>query len=196
MMPVSDILEYVTGSVDISFHGRDVDWFEILAAKVSHDHFDTLVDTLDSEGFTMPIVLGESRLGGYIIGNGHHRLCAAILLGMDEIPVIIDDGYDYLHFDDTHDGDWHPGTPSFEYWHMLVTNIEGDHCGDEYNRAHRLAFNAYCLDCEELREDCDCPGEVEDLGHWCECGGWVDPSEGYSECVCAPEPWHPALAVL
>lgn len=194
MMPVDEILQYVTGSVDICFNGREVDWFEIFAAKVSHDHFDTLVDTLIEQGFTMPIVLGESHLGGYIVGNGHHRLCAAILLGFDEIPVIIDREADFLHFDDTHDGEWNPGTPSYDYWHLLVTNMEGDHCGDEYNRAHRLAFNVYCLECQELREECECLSA--DLGYWCECGGWIDPAENYSDCECAPSPWHPALAVL
>lgn len=166
MMSVADILRRATGSLDMGIRtvGGGLDWFAILAGKVSHAHFDNLCDTIMRDGFLLPIVLvrsGETVFGKdtYTVGNGHHRLCAAILLGLTAIPVLINDG-DYWAFEESHDEEWNPGERSFDYWEMLESNIPDGYYGDKYNEVHRAQFanrpDASAEDDSYRREDlCD-----------------------------------------
>lgn len=182
MTPVEDILNKVKGSLD--FHG-EFNWWEVLAGKVSHDHFDWLCDEIRMHGFTIPIVIVDEGDGEWRTGNGHHRLCAAILLGIEEIPVIFTDG-DYWRFEDSHDGDVQLGSPSFEYWGMLKGNMQQQFPGDEHNGIYRAQYeeNAYdeydgmiyCEDCDDHYGEWDgheCPnvkcGECEFEEDDCHC---------------------------
>lgn len=174
MMSVSDILAKATNSLDLG----EVDWWTILANKVSHAHFDELVESIQRDGFTMPIVLVDSGDDEYTIGNGHHRLCAAILLGYSAIPVLINDEGDYWAFEDSHDEEWDAGDRSFSYWSLLQQNMPDGYNGDCHNDIHRAQFqnrvNAECESCGY--EDCECCGECESY-----------------PCICAT-PCHHCLA--
>lgn len=185
MMSVGEILRRANSSGDLGSINNAEDWFGILAGKVSHDHFDWLCDKIDDEGFTIPIVIGthEDYDGeiAYTIGNGHHRLCAAILLGIDSIPVILTSS-GFVWNDDSHDGNMDPGTPSYEYWELLRGNMEGDHYGDTDAKAWRYQYvtgdnesdengcdcddcnrpSSYCWDCQSTA--CVCNEECDNCG--------------------------------
>lgn len=135
MMRIDDILQYVTHSADIT---GPVDWFAIMANKVSHSHFDWLCDEIMEYGFTLPIVLMDNGDDTYTLGNGHHRLCAAILLGLHAIPVIILTD-DYTH-EDSHDGNITLPAASWDYWELLCQNMEGDHVGDCLDTVFRRQY--------------------------------------------------------
>lgn len=155
MMPVAHILQNVNRSLDVDMYG-EFDWFKVLANKVSHAHFDALTDTILGEGFTLPIVLVGNDVDGYCVGNGHHRLCVAILTGISAIPVIVDDEGDYWAFEDSHDGEWNPGERSFEYWGMLEDNIPDGYWGDGGNEVHRGQFgNRPTGGDDDYSNDCD-----------------------------------------
>lgn len=181
-MAVSDILKGVTASLDI----HEIDWEAIIAAKISHDHFDELCDTIMREGFCVPITLmvnEEDEFGDvtYMLGNGHHRLCAAILLGLDRIPVVISED-DPRCWEESHDGNWEPGESSYDYWHMWNESIGYAYAGDIHNKAYRLQFTM-CSDCGEDREYCNCNDPVCNDCHEYECN-----------CTCGDTPngaWHP-----
>jgi hypothetical protein len=49
--------------------------------------FGQLLQAIPEVGFLDPIGIYD-RYDGMSVGNGHHRLTAAILLGLDEIPVV------------------------------------------------------------------------------------------------------------
>lgn len=98
---VAHILKTVGGSCDFgslnNFQGateddqRTVFWQHVIMAKASDSGFGHLVDSILEEGFHGSAIGWEEYEGddgttGYI-SEGHHRLVAAILLGMDEIPV-------------------------------------------------------------------------------------------------------------
>jgi hypothetical protein len=160
---VSWILQNATASLDIIARDADggLDWFAILAGKVSHAHFDKLADDIMTEGFTLPIVLVANGDAKFTIGNGHHRLSAAILLGLDEIPVILDYDGDFWRIEDSHDGEWDCGDRSYEYWELLSQNMPDGYYGDTGNEDHREQFAGY-------------DSAVAFEGYYCEeCAGWV-----------------------
>lgn len=99
---VSELLKKLKCSVDMFRLREESEWFRMLSVKCGDDQFATLVRLIESEGFTDPIGIRFGREikseedreyydvqsdDDWIMGNGHHRLCAAILLGMDKILV-------------------------------------------------------------------------------------------------------------
>lgn len=171
-LSVSEIMQNTNSSTDL---GNFDDWDRVLAAKVSHDHFDWIVDQIMRDGFTMPIVLHGDRWGngGWTLGNGHHRMCAAILLGLDTIPVVITDSpWDWV--EDSHDGSEELPAPSFDYWEMIsgdlaVKGLYGDCDGQAWRaqfangESDRLTTCAECGDCATC-----CGGHDAEVCHECE----------------------------
>lgn len=94
MMRVSDILKSCEGSCDFgdvdyydgeTFEDKQFNfWTEVIANKSSDTGFGHLVESILKDGFVEGSAIGWNR--GRIT-EGHHRLVAAILLGMDEVPV-------------------------------------------------------------------------------------------------------------
>lgn len=88
MVPVTTILNDTTGSVDFGFvsdfGSSEAFWREIIINKSSDTGFGHLVESIMEDGWSEDSAIGWD--GDYIT-EGHHRLVAAILLGMDEVPV-------------------------------------------------------------------------------------------------------------
>ena len=94
MMKVSDILKNVTSSSDfksiIHFEGDTLDemrtefWKHVIEYKSGDSGFIRLVESILENGWAEGSAIGWQ--GGYLC-EGHHRLVAAILLCMDEVPV-------------------------------------------------------------------------------------------------------------
>lgn len=190
MVSIPWILRNATASLDITARDEDgnLDWFAILAGKVSHAHFDKLADDIMAEGFTLPIVLVENGDDRYTIGNGHHRLSAAILLGLDEIPVILEADGDYWRMKDSHDGEWDCGDRSYEYWELMRQNFPIGYGGDTDNEEHRAQFAGYDNSYSEYNQAAQCERCDEYVGcatcHVCtpaRCGE-CEYDEG--ECIC------------
>lgn len=86
---ITEILKTAKASVDFNskvdaclFTGEPEHWVKLMQNKLSPE----LIEMMMHEGQKTPIMF--YRLGGEItIGNGHHRLTAAILLGWDEILI-------------------------------------------------------------------------------------------------------------
>lgn len=187
LLSIPEIMAMAKGSVDIANRNGEVDWWGIFSAKVSAGHFDAIVDEIQANGFGMPIVLCDMYGDGhYSIGNGHHRLSAAILLGLWRIPVIVADGADrgdYMQPNDSMDDYGRPinyaGT--YDYWNMLQQNMEEsdynnydesdhpqfycDYCGEYLNNSvycceecHNNDQHPRCSICEEVEcgDDHEC----------------------------------------
>lgn len=77
-------LERAQGNVE-SLPARGL--FEVtLEIKRSDEGYDRIVESLREHGFTVPCTV-QIADRGYIFGDGHHRLAAAIDLGIEYIPV-------------------------------------------------------------------------------------------------------------
>jgi hypothetical protein len=89
MWPIEYILKNVTQSADYAeFDGSPSMWAYLIASKSGDVHTPVLAQKILDEGFTTPICIYRGAYGGLAIGNGHHRLVCAIILGLDEIPVL------------------------------------------------------------------------------------------------------------
>jgi len=87
MWPISKILAEVKESCDVGYLDTPGDWFHMMSRKASDPNFGRLLQAIPDQGFLDPIGIYWSY-DHWTLGNGHHRLTAAILLGLDEIPVI------------------------------------------------------------------------------------------------------------
>lgn len=98
MVSVEWLLKNLQGSAD-DYQDTDegeVLWPELLDGKVWDSSFPDLVHTIETKGFRVPVCLYPNQThGGWSLGNGHHRMSAAILMCLDEIPVFWSD-YDYM----------------------------------------------------------------------------------------------------
>lgn len=85
-VPVSFILRNARGSVDWGEAWDDgTAWWEIgIKGKASDTGFGHLIDSILSEGWQEGSAIG---FDGETITEGHHRLVAAILLGLDTVLV-------------------------------------------------------------------------------------------------------------
>lgn len=86
MAPISWIIENTTGSIDFGEIDTDpVYWWNYMIRKKAGDTgFGHLVESIMEHGFVEGSSVGWED---GIITEGHHRLVAAILLGLDEVPV-------------------------------------------------------------------------------------------------------------
>lgn len=82
----------------------EVDWNGMIESKFG-ECTDKFIDSVMAEGFHKPICLvwrGEQ----WCHGNGHHRMALAILLAMDEIPVVFSfQHHEYMMSWATHSND-------------------------------------------------------------------------------------------
>lgn len=102
LMKISEILQTACCSVDYfdcEFDGSPESWVRLMMEKCSWE----MIISMHAEGQKYPIYFGnvddqfiDEFAPGPGIGNGHHRLVAAILLGWDEI-LIEDQVADYCH---------------------------------------------------------------------------------------------------
>jgi len=88
MVSVEWILQSLGASVDGYGAGDGVDFARMIAYKSGDSCFGPLVKAIIETGFRVPIVIALNRDGvEFTLGNGHHRVVAAILLVLDQIPV-------------------------------------------------------------------------------------------------------------
>lgn len=92
-VPVEWILKNLTGSVDVEEPGHLI--VDIVEMKVRDCA--TILCNIEKYGFIYPIVIQTDRMGSHFtMGNGHHRLTAAIFLYLDTIPVYFSTSEDYM----------------------------------------------------------------------------------------------------
>jgi len=90
------------GSFDNDTQTASVDYEYLVSNKATDGGFGDLVGTILEKGFRVPIVLVKnycdtgSQQEALVHGNGHHRMAAAILLCLEEIPVYWSKGKQYM----------------------------------------------------------------------------------------------------
>lgn len=120
MMPVIEILRTAVDSVDFGMcyepGNPDVSarwWEDIIRTKAADSGFGGLLNAIMANGFDPNSPIGFSN---GCITEGHHRLTAAILLCLDEIPVsAYGGGTGELCAHDCAGDDWCAGHPVETY---------------------------------------------------------------------------------
>jgi hypothetical protein len=79
----------------------------MIVSKMQDSGVKSIHDSILRHGFNVPICVNRIP-GGWQLGNGHHRMCLAILMCLDSILVLFDDNdEDYMHSDVTQSDEWH-----------------------------------------------------------------------------------------
>ena len=118
MVSVEWILKNVNRSVDFGLLNAEVyssTWADVVEYKGADLQMSSIIWNIMTFGFRVPIVLDLGKHHSSItLGNGHHRLTAAILMVLDEIPVYwADNDYMSVEYSDCHelidptDDEWH-----------------------------------------------------------------------------------------
>lgn len=88
---IAEILERESIDVRLEFAYGDPSlddyWEERLNDKRMDRHYDDVVESIKRWGFIRPLTAREGKDGMLHFGDGHHRLAAAIDLGMTFVPV-------------------------------------------------------------------------------------------------------------
>jgi hypothetical protein len=89
MVSVSDLLEKISFTADQYWVSDGPhEWFRMFRYKLADRQTPAIIRAIERDGFTDPICITVfENSGQWELGNGHHRLAIAILLGLDEIPV-------------------------------------------------------------------------------------------------------------
>lgn len=83
---VTDILQNTTDTLDWFLVSEPSEWLRMIREKSMDSQFATIIRLIETEGFTDPIGIVKND-GAWYLGNGHHRLAAAILMGLDKVLV-------------------------------------------------------------------------------------------------------------
>lgn len=141
VVSLGDYLRLLNASADVCPEDPDDLLRDIFIEKVGDEVMGALIDSLMENGFTAPIelqIINDGWAGmQFSQGNGHHRLVAAILLGMDRIaiyPRIASSGWD-ICFEKTESEDnkyfgasclTAAGLKSDEAWSPLLFDIANE----------------------------------------------------------------------
>ena len=81
-----DLINTLAGSLDC---GDSIDWLDyVFVEKVRDRQMSTIVNSILDNGMTCPLnVIFDGNT--FIMGNGHHRLIAALLCGIEDIPIYV-----------------------------------------------------------------------------------------------------------
>lgn len=87
-----DIAEILEGSsCDLGDFGLG-DWDILLADKRNDEDYPLIRASIERWGFIRPLTAYYDESGALAFGDGHHRLAAAIDLGLTSVPVRIYEG--------------------------------------------------------------------------------------------------------
>jgi hypothetical protein len=114
---IVDLLNTLDGSIDVG----DDDWVAgMFASKVMDYQMGGLIESLLDRGLCTPLNLVHDRYqqhGKIVMGNGHHRLVAALLCGIEEIDVYVTDWIDHARSSEENDWDFSSRVfPDFQFY--------------------------------------------------------------------------------
>lgn len=93
----SEIIRNVRGSVDYGNLLNADDWRGMLKNKLSDPQVPQLIREISDNGFNVPIRIGKDMPNNWELGNGHHRLSVAILLGLEKVLITDNVGDSGIH---------------------------------------------------------------------------------------------------
>lgn len=84
---IAELIKALDGSCDIGTHdGWLIDCF---VDKATDDQFPALLASILENGLTLPLNVIRNNDDEVIMGNGHHRLVAALLCGIEDISIVV-----------------------------------------------------------------------------------------------------------
>lgn len=118
---IVDLLNTLDGSIDIG----DDNWIAgMFASKVMDYQMGGLIESLLNRGLCTPLNLVYDFHGKLIMGNGHHRIVAALLCGIEEIDVYVTGYIDHEKSSEEHDWDFSARvSPFFKFYEAYLCDV-------------------------------------------------------------------------
>lgn len=101
MMPVVEYMQRLEASLDIDYVQEGWLFSAIIMEKVLDGNMGAIIESILKYGFNVPIGIAVLDSGGIMQMNGHHRIVASILLGLDKVPVFVQEYPDECDFEST-----------------------------------------------------------------------------------------------
>lgn len=84
---IAELIKALDGSCDIGTHDE---WLiDCFYDKATDDQFPALLASILENGLTLPLNVIRNNDDEVIMGNGHHRLVAALLCGIEDISIVV-----------------------------------------------------------------------------------------------------------
>lgn len=108
---IAELIKALDGSCDCGTHDE---WLiDCFGDKATDDQFPALLASILESGLTLPLNVIRNNDGEVLMGNGHHRLVAALLCGIEDISIVVSEN----------NCDWHSTSyedDSIEYGGELI----------------------------------------------------------------------------
>lgn len=123
-VPISDLVKTLTGSCD---YGDGGSWLMgIFNMKLADSEMGWLIDSVLENGLVTPLNVVRNRNGDFEMGNGHHRLIAALLCGIEEIDVVVTSGIDWNCSSDDDMEYEYDVYEAYEVWYSILWEIRAE----------------------------------------------------------------------
>lgn len=119
LVPVTEILQKVYETADEYYPEAGArEWLRMIKEKTFDPQTPAIIRAIERIGFIDPICIEDHGSLGWYLGNGHHRLAIAILLGLDEILVDFSSHYslESTRNDDAIEADYRNGDSALARW--------------------------------------------------------------------------------
>ena len=108
---IAELIKALDGSCDCGTHDE---WLiDCFSDKATDDQFPALLASILENGLTLPLNVIRNDYDEVLMGNGHHRLVAALLCGIEDISIVVSEN----------NCDWHSTSyedDSIEYGGELI----------------------------------------------------------------------------
>ena len=123
-VPVSDLIKTLSGSCD---YGDEGPWLMgIFNMKLADYEMGWLIDSVLENGLVTPLNVIRRGNGNFRMGNGHHRLIAALLCGIEEIDVVVTRGIDWTCSSDDDMEYEYDVDEAYHVWYSILWEIRAE----------------------------------------------------------------------
>ena len=123
-VPISDLIKTLSGSCD---YGDEGPWLMgIFNMKLADNEMGWLIDSVLENGLVTPLNVIRKWDGEFEMGNGHHRLVAALLCGIEEIDVVVTSGIDWTCSSDDDMEYEYDVYEAYDVWYPILWEIKAE----------------------------------------------------------------------
>lgn len=123
-VPISDLIKTLSGSCD---YGWGESWLMgIFNTKLADHEMGWLIDSVLENGLVTPLNVLLKEGGRFEMGNGHHRLVAALLCGIEQIDVVVTKGIDWTCSSDDDMEEEYDVDEASNVWYWFLREIKAE----------------------------------------------------------------------
>ena len=123
-VPISDLIKILSGSCD---YGWGESWLiGIFNMKLADREMGWLIDSVLENGMVTPLNVLLKEGGRFEMGNGHHRLVAALLCGIEHIDVVVTRGVDWACSSDDSMEEEYDVDEASNVWYWFLREIKAE----------------------------------------------------------------------